>query len=75
MPKNPKPKSDLVGIGRRIRELRESERQDDFAPFLGITQGQLSKIERGLLAPSVEILLRLRRRFGKKVDWILLGEG
>ena len=75
MPKSQKPKSDLVGIGRRIRELRGSERQDDFAPFLGITQGQLSKIERGLLAPSVEVLLRLRRRFGRRVDWILLGEG
>jgi len=75
MPKTTKPRADLVGIGRRIRELRGSERQDDFAPFLGITQGQLSKIERGLLAPSVEVLLRLRRRFGKKVDWILLGEG
>ncbi len=75
MPKTTKPRADLVGIGRRIRELRGSERQDDFVPFLGITQGQLSKIERGLLAPSVEVLLRLRRRFGKKVDWILLGEG
>jgi transcriptional regulator with XRE-family HTH domain len=49
-------------IGRRVRELRGKERQDDFAPALGITQGQLSKIERGFVAPSVEVLLRLRER-------------
>jgi transcriptional regulator with XRE-family HTH domain len=58
-----------------VRELRGKERQDDFAPALGITQGQLSKIERGFVAPSVEVLLRLRERSGKSVDWILTGEG
>ena len=49
---------------RRIRELRGNEHQEDFAPFLGITQGQLSKIERGKLAPSVTVLLRLREISG-----------
>lgn len=58
-------------LGDVIRELRAGERQDDFAPELGITQGQLSKIERGMLAPSVDVLLRLRDRFRKSVDWIL----
>lgn len=74
MPKVSKRRADLVAIGRRIRELRGAERQDDLAPFLGITQGQLSKIERGMLAPSVEMLLRLRGRFGRSVDWMLTGE-
>src|SRR5712691_12290918 len=54
---------------------RGAERQDDFAPYLGIAQSQLSRIERGQIAPSVEVLLRLRERFGKSVDWILTGEG
>ena len=64
----------MAAIGRRIRELRGTERQDDLAPELGIAQGQLSRIERGILAPSVEVLLRLRERYGKSVDWILTGE-
>ena len=68
-------KLDLEVVGRRIRLLRGKERQDDFAPLIGITQGQLSKIERGLLAPSAEVLVRLRDRTGKSVDWILQGEG
>ena len=74
MPKGSKPHADLVAIGRRIRQLRGSELQDDFAPFLGISQGQLSRVERGMLAPSIEVLLRLKERFGKSVDWILTGK-
>jgi transcriptional regulator with XRE-family HTH domain len=67
-------KADLVVIGKRIREIRGDVLQDDFAPFLGITQGQLSKIERGKLAPGIDLLLRLRDRGGRSVDWILTGE-
>jgi len=73
MARKSRAKPDLVAIGRRVRELRGAERQDDFAPQLGITQGQLSKIERGKLAPSVTVLLRLQERYGKSVDWILTG--
>ncbi len=69
-----KNRADLVGIGRRIRQLRGAAYQDDFAPFLGITQGHLSKIERGMQAPTVEVLLRLREKFRKSIDWILTGE-
>ena len=75
MPRKPAKEPDLLAIGRRIRKLRGAERQNDFAPMLGITQGQLSKIERGKVAPSVEMLLKLRDRFGKKVDWLLTGKG
>ncbi len=75
MPRRPEKRADLAGIGERIRQLRGEVSQDDFAPSIGITQSQLSKIERGVLAPSIEMLLRLRKRFGKSVDWILSGEG
>lgn len=74
MAKTLKAKADLVAIGGRIRDLRGAERQDDFAPFLGIAQSQLSRVERGLLAPSVDVLLRLAEWSGKSVDWILTGK-
>jgi transcriptional regulator with XRE-family HTH domain len=66
----------FAAVGRRVREVRVELglRQDDFAPILGITQGQLSKIERGFLPPSAEVLLRLRERSGRSVDWVLTGE-
>jgi transcriptional regulator with XRE-family HTH domain len=67
-------KPELARVGERIRMLRSDERQQNFAAFLGLSQGQLSKIERGKVAPSVEVLLKLRDRYGKKVDWILTGK-
>jgi transcriptional regulator with XRE-family HTH domain len=68
-------KADLSAIGSRIRALRGDILQEDLAGYLRIRQGQLSKIERGKAAPSVEVLLQLSERFHRTVDWILQGEG
>jgi transcriptional regulator with XRE-family HTH domain len=68
-----KKRSDLQAIGARIRELRGGMFQQELAEFLEVSQGQLSKIERGKLAPTPEILIRLVEKFGKTADWILMG--
>jgi transcriptional regulator with XRE-family HTH domain len=68
-----KAKADLKAIGGRIREIRGEMLQEELAAYLGISQGQLSKIERGKMAPTVEILVRLSEKFGKSVDWIVRG--
>ena len=68
-------KANLAEIGGRIRELRGEVHQEELAAFLGISQGQLSKVERGRLAPTAETLLRLVEKFGKSTDWILTGKG
>jgi len=70
-----KTKPDLVAIGSRVRKLRGDIFQEEMAEYLGISQGQLSKIERGKRAPTIEILLFLSDRFRKSIDWILRGEG
>lgn len=70
-----KAKIDLVAIGRRIRKLRGQILQEEFCVYLNVTQGHLSKIERGKIAPSLEILILLSDRFHKSVDWLLRGEG
>ncbi len=75
MPRRSKPRADLRAIGSRIRGLRGTMLQDKLAGYLGISQGQLSKIERGKIGPTVETLVRLSGKFGKSVDWILTGEG
>jgi transcriptional regulator with XRE-family HTH domain len=67
--------ADLKSIGLRIRQLREGMLQEELAADLGISQGQLSKIERGRLGPSADNLIRLVCRFGKSADWILTGRG
>ena len=57
-----------------MRELRGEIRQEEMAEYLGISQGQLSKIERGRLPPTVQVLVRLAERFEKSIDWIVRGE-
>jgi transcriptional regulator with XRE-family HTH domain len=66
-------KPDLKSIGDRIRVLRGEILQDELALELGISQGQLSKIERGLVAPGLEVLLGLANKFRTSIDWIVRG--
>ena len=73
MTKGPRKLADLELIGSRIRELRGEILQEELAAYLGISQGQLSKIERGKLGPTVEVLVRLVDKFGRSADWILTG--
>jgi transcriptional regulator with XRE-family HTH domain len=40
-----------------------------------VAQGQLSKVERGKVAPTLEILVGLATKFGKSLDWIVKGDG
>jgi transcriptional regulator with XRE-family HTH domain len=68
-------KPDLKAIGRRVRQIRGFEmRQVELAKALGITQAQLSKYERGQNAPTLELLLKLKRLSGKSIDWIVAGD-
>jgi len=74
MSSRPRTKLDLKAVGTRIRNLRADIRQEDFAIQLGISQGHLSKVERGQLAPTLEMVLRLAVRFNKTLDWLVRGE-
>jgi transcriptional regulator with XRE-family HTH domain len=63
-------------IARRIREIRGFDcTQKEFAQMLGVSQATVSKLEKGLVLPNSEILLRLSGISGKSIDWILKGEG
>ncbi len=62
-------------IARRIREIRGFDRtQKEFAQLLGVSQATVSKLEKGLVLPSPQVLLKLSEVSGKSVDWILKGE-
>ena len=68
------PSLDLKAIGARVRALRGNASQEEFAPKVGISQGQLSKIESGRMAPTLDTLIRLASRFEKSLDWIVTGK-
>lgn len=65
---------DLGAMGLRIRALRGNLLQEELALKIGISQGQLSKIESGKLAPTLETLVKLANQFGKTLDWIVTGK-
>ncbi len=64
---------ELRAIGARIRQLRGNMPQQEFAVLLGISQAQVSKIELGKFAPSLDVLVRIAQHYGKSLDWIVWG--
>jgi transcriptional regulator with XRE-family HTH domain len=64
---------DFAQIGSRIRKLRGAVLQEDLAAYLGVTQGHLSKLESGKIAPSLNMLVLVAKRFHTSIDWIVLG--
>jgi len=66
---------DWKRVGRRLRELRGFDiTQNDLARELGISQGQLSRYERGGSEIGPEVLLRISKRFRKPIEWLLTGK-
>ena len=66
---------DRGAIGRRVREIRGFDlTQTEFGRLVGLTQAQVSRLEKGESLPGVEILLKLKSHSDKSVDWILTGE-
>ncbi len=67
-------KIDWKAVGRRIREQRGFDtNQAHFARQLGISQGQLSRYEKGKSEIGAEVLLRMSEHFGKSMEWLLTG--
>jgi transcriptional regulator with XRE-family HTH domain len=70
-----KPAIDWKAVGRRLRELRGFDmNQAEFARQIGISQGQLSRYEKGKSEITAEVLLRISQRFGKSIEWVLMGK-
>jgi transcriptional regulator with XRE-family HTH domain len=66
---------DWDAVGKRLRELRGFYvNQAEFARELRISQGQLSRYEQGISEIGAEVLLRLARKSGKTIEWLLTGK-
>jgi transcriptional regulator with XRE-family HTH domain len=67
--------SKTKSLGRRIRQLRGFDiTQAEFAGKLGVSQSQLSKYERGVVAPPADVLIRIKEQFRVSIDWLLTGD-
>jgi transcriptional regulator with XRE-family HTH domain len=68
-------KIDWKAVGRRLRELRGFDTsQANFARQLGISQGQLSRYEKGKSEIGAEVLVRISQHSGKSIEWVLTGK-
>ena len=66
---------DWKSVGRRLRELRGFDlNQKEVAKALHVSQGQLSRYEKGLSEVGAEVLLRMAKHFGKSMEWLLTGK-
>jgi len=56
---------------RKARGLRQS----DLAELSGVTQADISRIERGQVAPTTQTLLKLTTALGVEIQFVLAQEG
>ncbi|MGL4347370.1 MAG: helix-turn-helix domain-containing protein [Chitinophagaceae bacterium] len=65
---------DKVKIGENIRKIRHYQRisQTIFAEKLGVKYQTISQIEKGQIAPSIEILLKISSNFRISIESLLL---
>ena len=64
-------------IGERVRQFREhfGFTQEKLGEIIGMSRGNISKIEKDLLPPSNAFLNALKDRFAANPIWIKTGEG
>jgi transcriptional regulator with XRE-family HTH domain len=62
-------------LGKRLRELRGSKTQLEFAEELGISRTYLGVLETGAQQPSRNVLKALHEKLGVSSDWVLYGDG
>lgn len=61
----------VIYSARKARNLRQS----DLAELSGIAQADISRIERGQVAPTTQTLLKLTTALGVEIQFVLAEEG
>lgn len=63
-------------FGRVISEARKTRqlRQTDLAELSGIAQADISRIERGQIAPTTSTLIKLAEALGAQIQFVLPGD-
>ncbi|MCL4457378.1 MAG: helix-turn-helix domain-containing protein [Nitrospirae bacterium] len=64
-------------IGHRLSEVRGllGLSQKEFGRQIGVSYQHVSKYERGLIMPGVEVLVKIYECFSVNINWLLTGKG
>ena len=65
---------DYRAVGERIKSLRGLKSQEDFGKQFSLAQVDISRIERGEVKPTPELLYNICINYGKDFSWILIGK-
>lgn len=67
---------DKISIGLKIKQIRENNSlsQIAFSKELEVSQQTISQIEKGIIAPSLDILVRITSKYCISIDAILFDE-
>lgn len=65
-----------LSVSNRLRVLRAEEdiTQEELAQDVGVTRVTVNCVERGEYLPSLELALKLARRFGRAVEEVFIVE-
>lgn len=65
-----------IETGKRIKEVRNTLglSQEAFAEQLDIGRVHLAKIEVGMRAPSIDVLIQISLKTGYSLDFLILGK-
>jgi len=64
---------DYKALGSKVKHVRGTATQADFARQFGITRAEVSKIERGEGRPTAELLYNICLRHHLSIEWMLSG--
>jgi len=64
---------DYKALGSKIKQVRGPATQADFAKQFGITRAEVSKIERGEVRPTAELLYNICLKHHLSLEWMLSG--
>lgn len=62
-----------IDAGNRVRDLRGTRTQVEMASVAGVTQGQWSKFEKGMI-PKIEVASKIAKALEVTVDYLCHGE-
>ena len=61
-------------IGERVKGIRSEESQREFASRFGLTQVDISRIEKGEVKPALEVLFNICIAYEKNLYWLITGK-
>ncbi|CAA0204633.1 Helix-turn-helix protein [Tenacibaculum maritimum] len=65
-----------IGLGKRIKILRGERNisQDELAKKIGVHTNHLSRYERDLTSPSIDVVIKMAEALSVSIDFLIFGD-